>query len=81
MNKIYTDFEVTQLVIGGMPLKDMSSLTFLGWVAGKINNQETNSPTLSELGMMVVHPPFGKMSIENKLEVIRKLEKLNIEIV
>lgn len=76
-----TDFEVINLVLGGVPLKDMSSITFLGWVAGKINGQVTNSPTLSELGMMVVHPPMGKMSIENKIEIIRKLEKLGIEII
>ena len=75
-----TDFEVINCVICGSPLKDLSSITFLGWVAKKINGQQTNSPTLSELGMMVAHPPIGKMSVENKLEVIRKMEKLGIEI-
>lgn len=75
-----TDLEIVNLVIGGMALKDMSSITFLGWVAKKINNQEQHSPTMSELAMLVAHPPMGKMSIENKIEIIRKLEKLGITI-
>ncbi len=75
-----TDLEVINLVIGGVPLKDMSSITFLGWVAKKINNQEAHSPVLSELGVLINHPPMGKMSIENKLEIVRKLEKLGITI-
>lgn len=75
-----TDFEITKLVLGGMPLVEMSSITFLGWVAKKINSQSVNSPTLSELGTLIMHPPIGKMTIENKLEIIRKLEKLGIQI-
>lgn len=75
-----TDFEVIKMNLGGVPLESMSSITFLGWVAKKINNQQTNSPTMSELARLVQNPPMGKMSIENKLEVIRKLEKLGITI-
>ena len=75
-----TDLEITQLVLGGVPLADMSSITFLGWVARKIDGQKSGSPALSELGMLVTNPPLGKMSIETKLQIIRKLENLGIEI-
>lgn len=75
-----TDFEIVKMSLGGVPLEEMSSITFLGWVAKKINGLEQNSPVLSELSMLVQNPPLGKMSVENKLEVVRKLEKLGIEI-
>lgn len=75
-----TDFEIVKMKLGGMLLEEMTAITFLGWVAKKINNQPTNSPTLSELARLVVNPPMGKMSVENKLQIIRKLEALGIEI-
>lgn len=75
-----TDLELTEFKIGEIAIKDMSSVTFLGWVAKKLNNIEQHSPAMNELMLLVSHPPIGLMSIENKIDVIRKLEKLGIEI-
>ena len=74
------DYNLLQFKIAGQSLEETSTMTFLGWVAGKINGQVSNSPTLSELGAMIVHPPMGRLGIETKVDVIRKMEKLGIEI-
>lgn len=75
-----TDFELTEYKIGDMLLKDMTAITFLGWVSNKLNGISQTSPTSSELIMLVRTPPMGQMPMENKIEIIRKLEKLGIEI-
>jgi hypothetical protein len=79
-----TDFEYMNLKVGDMTLEEMTSITFLGWVAKKLNGTEVGgmggNPTLNELSMMVRTPPMGRMTAENKVEVIKKLEKLGIAI-
>ena len=75
-----TDYEVIKCTLGGQLLETMSTITFLGWMAGKLNGLQTTVPGLSELALMVKNPPMGKLSIETKIEVIRKLEVLGIEI-
>lgn len=77
---IRTDFETIKMKLGGVALEDMTAITFIGWIARKLNNQSTNSPIMNELTTLIKNPPMGKMSIENKLQIIRKLEALNIEI-
>ena len=74
------DFELTNLEIGGMLIKEMTAITFLGWVASKLNGIETASPAKSELIMLVSHPPYGQLPIEEKVAIIRKLEKIGIVI-
>jgi hypothetical protein len=79
-----TDYELVKMKLGGVLLEDVSGITFMGWVAGKINGTKVGgmggNSTLNELTAMIVNPPMGRMSTQSKIEVIRKLEKLGIEI-
>ena len=75
-----TDLELSKIKIGDIAIEEMTSITFLGWVSKKINGLQRYTPAMNELSLMISRPPLGKMSIENKIEVIRKLEKLGIEI-
>ena len=75
-----TDFELTLYKVGDQTLDEMTTLTFLGWVAKKLNGLERYSPAMNELNMMVQRPPFGKIDMVNKIAIIRKMEKLGIEI-
>ncbi len=75
-----TDFELLNYKIGDMSLDEMTAITFLGWVAKKINGLEAKTPTMNELSMLVISPPMGRMSIERKIEIIRKMEGIGIEI-
>ena len=77
-----TDIQILELVLGGVMLKDMSALTFFGWLAGKLNNvQITNDPRLNELRMAVASPPMmPRIADETKIKYVRNLIALNISI-
>ena len=47
-----TDYELLfEYKIGQQTIKECSGITFLGWVANKINGLRTNIPGLNELAM------------------------------
>lgn len=76
-----TDYELLyEFKIGQFTLKEASTPTVLGWVAGKLNNLQKNSPTMNELSALIQRPPMGMMSDGMKLEVMRKLEALDIKL-
>ena len=74
------DFELINLEIGGIAIKDMTAITFLGWVARQLNGIEGASPARNELVLLVSRPPLGQLPLEEKVAIIRKLEKLGIVI-
>ena len=75
-----TDIQILEMNLGGVMLKDMSALTFFGWLAGKLNNVTiTNDPRLNELRMAVASPPMmPKVADETKLKLVRHLIALGI---
>lgn len=75
-----TDIQILELNLGGVLLKDMTALTFFGWLAGKLNNVPiTNTPALNELRMAIANPPMmPKVADETKIKYVRKLISLNI---
>lgn len=76
-----TDYETLyDFKIGGTILKECSTPTFIGWVSKKLNNYVGESPMRNELTAMIMRPPMGMIGDSMKLEVIRKLEKMGIEI-
>lgn len=76
-----TDYEVLfETQISGIKLKDCGTMTFLGWLAGKLNGKEQNLPGMSELAMYIKTPPMGKMSDQKKLEIVRLMERVGIKI-
>ena len=77
-----TDIQILELNLGGVILKDMTALTFFGWLAGKLNNVPiTNDPNLNELRMAIAAPPMmPRVADETKIKCVRKLIKLGIPV-
>ena len=77
-----SDIQVLELVLGGVMLKDMTALTFFGWLAGKLNGVPiTNNPDLNELRMAIASPPMmAKVADETKIKYVRKLIALGITV-
>ncbi len=75
-----TDIEILELNLGGIMLKDMTALTFFGWLAKKMNNVAiTNDPRLGELRMAIANPPMmPKVADETKIKYVRNLIALGI---
>ncbi len=74
-----TDKEILDYeLVPGTPLSELGTMTFLGWVAGKINNQEQNKMEVVELASMIASPPMGKLSEGSKIDIMRKIEKLGL---
>ncbi len=77
-----SDLEILNMVVGGQVIREMSAISFAGWIAGKINGIPAYTPESVELTAIVRTPPLGsKMSDESKISFVRKLLKLNIPIV
>jgi hypothetical protein len=75
-----TDIQILELNLGGVVLKDMTALTFCGWLAGKLNGVTiTNDPNLAELRMAISSPPImPRLADESKIKYVRKLLALGI---
>lgn len=76
-----TEIDILNTVVGGMKIREMSAMTFLQYVAKKLNGVDAYSATSTELMMLVANPPMTRvMSDDAKLVIIEKLKKLNIDL-
>lgn len=75
-----TEYEILHYEIAGTPLKDLSTMTYIGWIIGKINGLPSNIPGVSEIARLATHPPMGKMSEEMKIDTFRKLQKMGVQL-
>lgn len=67
--------------LGGIALKDMTAITFLGWLAKKLDGVETYQANTQELlGAVRSAPMTRNMADDEKLRLIRKLLALGISI-
>ena len=75
-----TDIQILEMNLGGVMLKEMSALTFFGWLAGKLNNVTiTNDGKLNELRTAIAMPPMmSKVADETKIKYVRNLIALNL---
>jgi len=79
--KMKTDKELLETNLGGITLKEMTTLTFLGWVSNKLNGAERTSSVINELTALISNPPMSRMMPDDqKLDIIRKLNLLGINI-
>ena len=73
------DKEYLDMVIGGQVVRDMSSITFIGVIAGKLNGVKTYTAANQELSLMVSNPPMGyRMPDDEKIRIIKKLESIGV---
>ena len=75
-----TEVEILNTVIGGVKIQDMTSLTFCQWLSKKINGITAHTADSQTLIQRVAVPPFGRMTMEEKIDLVRRLERLNIPI-
>ena len=77
-----TDIQILELKLGGVVLKDMTALTFFGWLAGKLNGVTINNdPNLAELRMAIANPPvMPRVADETKIKCVRKLLAIGINV-
>lgn len=76
-----TDKEILDMELGGVRVRDMTSLTFLQYIAGKINGVAAYKAAAVELAALVASPPIGrKMPDEEKVRNIRRLLDLGVTI-
>ncbi len=72
-----TDKEILDSTLGGIVVREMTSITFLHWIAAKLNGVKTYSAANQELVMMIASPPMGRMMPEEeKCRLFRKLQSI-----
>lgn len=77
METTKTDKEILDSTIGGVVMRDMSAITFLHYIAGKLNGVKTYTAANQELVMLVANPPMGRiMPEEEKCRLFRKLQSI-----
>jgi hypothetical protein len=75
------EFQTLNIEIGGIKIKDMSAMTFLQWMANKLNGVKARSSDTVELTALISSPPMSRTMPEaDKIKIIRKLIKLGVEI-
>ena len=72
------DAEILDFVAGGIAIKDMTALTFLGYIARKIDGLPAYKADMVELRGAVASPPYGVMPEGEKVRLIRKLLNLDV---
>lgn len=75
------EYDILQFDIGGVTIKEAGAFTYLQWIANKINGVQAFSADSIELTALVQSPPMSRfMNNERKIELFRKLERLNIQL-
>lgn len=78
----YQDKDLLDLKLGGQVVRDMSAITFLGWLSDKLNGAPVYKADTQELLAAVRGLPMGRnMAEQEKVRLLRKLEALGISIV
>lgn len=75
-----TDKEILDAKIGGIVIRDMTSISFMHFVSAKLNGVRTYTAANQELVLLVTNPPMGRMMPEEeKCRLFRKLQSIVIE--
>lgn len=76
-----TDKEILDTVLGGVTVRDMTAITFLGWMANKLNGAPAYKAANQELIGLIGQPPMSaSMPDMEKCRIIRRLMEMDIEI-
>lgn len=75
------DYQVLyEYKVAGMPLRECPTMSFLAWVAGRMNGLDGSLAGMAELKGYISNPPMGKMAELQKLAIYRLLEKVNAKL-
>ena len=74
-----TDQEILDFKVGDQTIREMTAITFLHWLAKKIDNSSAYSAQIVELTMAISAPPVGQQMEESgKVELVNKLLRAGI---
>ena len=68
------------LIAPATNIRDLGSISFMAWVATKLNGVQTYKAATQELLMMVRNPVIGKLPDDEKVNVVKKLLELGVEV-
>ena len=72
--------EILDYPICGTTVREVGSISFMAWVANKLNGVETYKAATQELLMMVRNPIIGKLPDAEKVNIIKKILSLGIQL-
>ncbi len=78
LNKESTDKEILDFPLANSTIRGIGSITFLGFIANKLNGVQTYKAATQELIALVSSPPIGKLPEGEKVRIVRKLFELDI---
>lgn len=82
MNKDNSDKDILDTMLGGITVRDMTPMTFLGWMADKLNGVSAYKAANQELIGMVANPPISRLMPDaEKCRIIRRLMELDVQII
>jgi hypothetical protein len=73
LNNSSTDKEILDFPMGGTTVRDLGSLSFLGFIANKLNGVPVYRAATQELLGLVSNPPIGRLPEGERVRIIRKL--------
>ncbi len=75
------EIDILDMNIGGIIMRDMTAITFLQFLAKKLNDVKAYSPEIVALTHLVRNPPMSRlMPNDEKIRIIRLLKKNGITI-
>lgn len=80
LNKESSDKEILDFDIGGTTIREIGSISFIGWVLNKVNGLPTYLAATQELLGLAKASPIGKMPEGEKVKIVRKLFEARAEI-
>lgn len=78
INKESTDKELLDFKLGTTSIREIGSISFLGFIANKLNGLPTYKAATQELLALVSSPPIGKLPEGEKVRILRKLLELDV---
>lgn len=72
------DKDILDYKIGDHTVRDISSSSYLHWVAKKIDGLQAYTAAVTELRYLLVAPTLGIMPETEKIRIFRKLISLNV---
>ena len=80
LTKESSDKEILDHPFGTTTIRDVGSMSFMAWMANKLNGVPTYKAATQELLGLVKNAPMGKIPDEEKVSIVRKLLSLEVEI-
>ena len=70
--------DILDYPISGTTVRQAGSISFMSWVASKLDGVQTYKAATQELLLMVRSVPMGKMPDEEKINIVRKLMSIDV---